>query len=464
MGIVGREIYDNLNSLRFALTAVLLFGLMLTNAIVYLREQPVRTENYRTAARAARNEIEARAESLYALGQKGPGNLYKKPATLHFSASGSAPYLANVVEGSHSLWEDNTLKGFWLMKYPAATPNLTNIRPAVTKVDWVFIIGSVLSLIALLFTFDVVSGERERGTLRLLLATPIPRYRVLLGKFVGALFSISIPFIIAVLMNLLLISTSPAVHLTADTWVRLGIICGIAVLYVSLFIAFGIFVSACVQRSAVSLVVLLLTWVTFVVFVPSLLAPIASGFSTPMSADALKARQDRLDDKNWNAYVRVLGASELGDMQAGSRYVLTDVAGQQRLIDERLTEQIAQTQRARAITRISPTAVLQHLVESFAGTGFTRHLQFLENTQRYAREYRQFIIDTDAADPESPHFVGVPKGMSQRPVAPESIPHFTDTVSLRRDFNGAAVDLLLLTLLFGVLFAAAFLAFLRMEV
>ena len=37
--------------------------------------------------------------------------------------------------------------------------------------------------------------------------------------------------------------------------------------------------------------------------------------------------------------------------------------------------------RAHAITSISPATLLQHLIESFAGTGFERHLQFVENTQ-----------------------------------------------------------------------------------
>ena len=38
--IAKRELYDNLNSLRFALTTVLLLSLMLTNAVGHLREHP----------------------------------------------------------------------------------------------------------------------------------------------------------------------------------------------------------------------------------------------------------------------------------------------------------------------------------------------------------------------------------------------------------------------------------------
>ena len=47
--IAKRELYDNLNSLRFALATVLLLGLMLTNAAVYLHEHPRQIQKYNAA-------------------------------------------------------------------------------------------------------------------------------------------------------------------------------------------------------------------------------------------------------------------------------------------------------------------------------------------------------------------------------------------------------------------------------
>ena len=444
--IAKRELYDNLNSLRFALATVLLLGLMLTNAVVHLREQPARIQRYLTSVTDARNALEARADSLYELAQKGPGKLHKKPPPLHFCAEGGDPFLSGAVESHHYFWEYGNLKSFWQMRYPAATPNLTNIRPDVTTIDWAFVIGYVLSLIALLFTFDSFAGERERGTLRLMLANSVPRHTVLVGKFLGALMSISIPFALAVLINLLVLSTSSTVYLSADAWGRLGIIFFIALLYTCLFLALGLLVSTRVQRSAVSLVILLLTWVTLVVFMPSVLALIANGFSSPMSKDELWVLQKQINDKHRKEYQRSRPNSET--LHAGGKYVTQEAAEQERLIEKRLDERIAQVQRARSITRISPTAILQHLLESFAGTGFERHLQFLENAQRYAQEYRKFVVDADRGDPASLHLMGVRRAMSQKPVSPESIPIFEDTISLSKDFNAAAIDLLLLMLFF----------------
>ena len=64
--IAKREIYDNLNSLRFALTTVLLLALMLTNAIVHLREHPKRVQKYNNAITGYENRLASYAnESLY---------------------------------------------------------------------------------------------------------------------------------------------------------------------------------------------------------------------------------------------------------------------------------------------------------------------------------------------------------------------------------------------------------------
>ena len=362
------------------------------------------------------------------------------------------------------------LKSFWILIYPPVIPNSPDVRTDVNKADWGFIIGYILSLVALLFTFDAVSGERERGTLRLILANSVPRHTVLIGKFLGALISINIPFTLGVLMNLLLISTSSDVYLASETWSRLGIIYLIALLYTCLFLELGLLVSARVQRSAVSLVILLLVWVIFVVFMPRTLASIAGNFSSPMSSDEFRERSSQLKDgldELWDKYRSPWDNTREGlikKMQCGSEIVTKDVEQQERLHEVFLQQQISQMNRARAITRISPVTIFQHLLESFAGTGFERHLQFLENVKSYARQFRIFIVDTDKADPESLHIHGIPAGMSKKPVSPESVPKFEDALNFSKNFNTAAMELLLLTLFFMVLLSGAYLAFVRIEV
>ena len=82
--IAKRELYDNLNSLRFALATVLLLALMLTNAILYLREHPARTQAYHNAAAGAIKTLESRSTNLYSLATGDLGTFTNSP---HRSAS-----------------------------------------------------------------------------------------------------------------------------------------------------------------------------------------------------------------------------------------------------------------------------------------------------------------------------------------------------------------------------------------
>lgn len=463
--IIWREIYDNLNSLRFALATVLLLALMLTNAVVYLREHPARTQAYHNAAADAVKALEARSSSLYRLATQGPGDLHKAPSSLRFCAEGDEAFLPKHAVGSNYIRDIANVTAVWRMGYPQETPNLQNIRPDFTTLDWAFIVSYVLSFVAILFTFDTISGELERGTLRLTLANSVPRHTVLIGKFLGAFISVNIPFAIAVLMNLLLISTSDAVQLNAGAWGRLGILYAIVILYVCLFIALGVLISAAVRESGVSLVVLLLIWVSFVVFMPNTLASIGSRISVPIAYVEHWNQRIQLSDEARTAYQDKYGNSQTKPpVHVLGEYVTKESEEHERYNEAYLQEQIMQGKRARTITRISPAAIVHRLFESFAGTGFERHLQFIENVQRYAREYREFVIDTDRADPASLHVVGIREGMSQKPVSPEAIPKFKDTLSLNRDFNTAATDLLLLVLFLVVLMSGAYLALVRLEI
>ena len=471
--IAKREIYDNLNSLRFALTTVLLLALMVTNAVKHLREHPKRVQRYQDAVTESLNHLTDRADdSLYTLAQYGPGNFYKKPSPLYFCANGGESILPDTIKvGDPPVFASDgegnvTLQGVWSLSYPDANLQNKNVGPKVSQVDWAFIIGSILSLIALWFTFDAFSGEREHGTLRLMLANSIPRHTVLIGKFFGALLSISIPFALAVLVNLLLISTASAVHLTTEAWGRLGIIFCLALLYTSLFVALGLLVSARVQQSAVSLMILLLTWVTLVVFTPSTLASIASSFSPATSFDDFWQQRNPIKEDLWDTYDEWLWSDALDDrtLRGKSEFYIKNAERWERVHEERLKYRSAQVYHARAITGISPATLLQHLMEGFAGTGFERHLQFVENVQRHARQFREFVADTDRADPESLHILGVREGMSEKPISPEAVPRFEDTLNLSKDFNTAAMELLLLTLFVLVLLSGAYLAFVRVEV
>ena len=504
--IIKRELFDHINSLRFMLTVVILSALMVTNAVVHLRTHPKRVRNYSEKVTKSANELKSRTE-LYSLARKGPGDLYKRPSSLSFIADGGDAYLPKNTSNGET-WsksgQGGEVKSNWWLNYGTVNPDATDLRPYATKIDWVFIITYLLSFIPLLFTFDALSGEREQGTLRLCLANPISRPVLLIGKFLGTLITVLIPFVFAVLLNLAVISIDSWTQLSAADWGRLGLILLIAACYAGLFVGLGLMVSAGTREPRVSLVVLLLIWVAAVIFMPSTLGTLSTKWMPPVQTmdqfrDARKAALKQIND-DYSARMRAVkekkspnlpSLSELqklyetspeaamaaaeklrgtweteGDEELALKAELIkgDVEIRERLNRERLDAQIAQVQRARAVTRLSPAAIVQYALESMAGTGFNRHLQYLEHVHQHTKQFRQFIVETDRADIQSLHLIGVPKGMSQKPVAGEAIPKFEDKITFSDTFNTATLDLLLLVLLLGVFISGAFLIFVRSEV
>ena len=479
--IVTRELLDHLTSLRFGLTTFILVALMVTNAVVHLQTHPERVRKYSEKVNASQTELKSRTQ-LYALLQKGPGKLYKRPASLAFIADGGDALLPDE-SVSGGFWRLYGLAYIWSMGVPRLNMGaLSNHRPTATVIDWVFIITYLLSFIPILFTFDALSGERERGTLRLCLANSISRPALLMGKFLGALITVLIAFYFAVLFNLAIISTGSWTQFGGTDWGRMGLILLIASCYAGIFVAIGLIVSAVTRESRLSLVILLLIWVTVVVFTPSTLGTLSAKWMPPVQThhqfqmakgtafDQIRSdflnKRENLKERRQSTETAQEEVAEVdtAELEIQQEFVNKDMEMRERISRQHLAAQSAQVLQARQLTRCSPAAVVQYALESMAGTGFHRHLQFLEHCRLYIQHFRNFVVEMDRADPESLHFIGIRKGMSEKSVPPEAIPVFEDKLTFQDTLNPAIMDILLLILLLGISLSGAFLVFLRSEV
>ena len=454
--IAKREFYDNMNSLRFALTMLLILTLMIVNAVKHLGDYRAEMSIYRKNVAQSLDPLRSRSENLYDLIEKGTGNFYKQPSPLSFCADGGEAFLPDHVsaaEGRYLVGWENTegihvwVNGIWTLKYPDENPNLRDIRPDYTQIDWVLVISVVLSFVAILFTFDAISGERERGTLRLILANSVPRSQVLLGKFLGVFLSISLPFLMATLINLFLLSAASHISLGARDWGQVGAIFLIATVYMSIFIALGLLISARVNQPEISLTILLLIWAVFVVLTPNTLGSIVSGLKPAQTSVEFfirlgEQREGLRERYRWLSGLPTREVPPTRGTEMWAKYIAAEAEMEERLRGERLKTQIDQIQFARSVARVSPASIVQFAVESLAGTGLSRHLQFLDGVRRYAAQYREFLISADQADPDSPHLYFVRQGMSEKPVPYSAIPKFEDRIVLRESINAAMMDTL----------------------
>ena len=77
-------------------------------------------------------------------------------------------------------------------------------------IDVVFIFKIVLSALAILFAYNTISGEREDGTLKLVLSNSIPRDTIVFGKYLGGMLSL-FPIVLMSLIVALIIALSSRV-------------------------------------------------------------------------------------------------------------------------------------------------------------------------------------------------------------------------------------------------------------
>ncbi|MFC1495500.1 ABC transporter permease [Thermodesulfobacteriota bacterium] len=103
-----------------------------------------------------------------------------------------------------------------------------NIIFAVFRsMDLMFIVQIVLSLFAILFTYDAINGERESGTLKLSFANPVPRGGYIIAKLIGSWLGLVIPLLIPVLLGIALVLLN-RIPMTSVHWQQLGLLVGLS--------------------------------------------------------------------------------------------------------------------------------------------------------------------------------------------------------------------------------------------
>ncbi len=136
--------------------------------------------------------------------------------------------------------------------------------------DFLFIVTIIMSLLAMLFSYDAITGERQRGTLRLVISNSIPRAKILLAKFIGGTASLLIPFILSLLAGALYISINPAIQWDGSAWAEFSLLIAASVTFISLFYLLGLMVSTFSRYSSTSILTCLFLWVLLILVIPNM--------------------------------------------------------------------------------------------------------------------------------------------------------------------------------------------------
>lgn len=452
--IVKRELIDHLISLRFGLAFMLIVGLMVLNALGFVGgSYEFRRDHYLEQVQAEQEIGRSNAQmGLWKLIiHGGQDYIYKKPSPLMFCAVGANDALPE------RLWTPS-----WQSKYNDIKfydpflfihwdivgiwgPKASQLMKS-RAIDWVFIIGSLLSLMALLFTFDAFIGEKERGTLKLVMAQSLPRHTLLLGKFLGAMLALALVLSLAIIVNLLIVIALSQMQLGLVEAGRLIGMVGLALLYLACFVGLGLWVSIRSSTTHSSLVGVLLLWTCGGVLWPSAGGALASrvlvrefGEAVVMEWEFNPPVKTKISSLRSSARKRDLRKPEKLRQHADADHTFRRIAQDRE--DQFLAYSLGEVEKARHIVRLSPTGCFQYGMEALAGTGLARHKSFVEQARTYVQQFEQTMLNLDRDDPKSMH-IHIAQGLSRQKIDPDTLPVFTENMSATTLLRHAVVDVI----------------------
>lgn len=291
------------------------------------------------------------------------------------------------------------------------------------SLDWTLIVRLVLSFLCIVLAYDGIAGETERGTLRLVLACPISRLRVLLAKYAAQLTVLTTAFLLGSLVSLVLLVLGADLPLTAGLLGKYLLYGAAVVVYLSLFLLLSLGISALTRSSVSALVLLTLAWAVLNVIVPH------SSYLVAVRAVPVPVE---MGDAAWDYMSQVRQSlRDRGDEPRNPETARADDYAVERRYARALDEAEAEMYRrgrawldrrvesyrvARAINLLSPSYAFQYTVEALLGTGLAKRERFLQQAFAYRESLRAFLRERDAADGASPHLLFLPPFMSQAPL------------------------------------------------
>ena len=463
--IIRKEILDNITSPKFVFTFLLCTVLILLSVYTGVTNYRAEKKEYTASLALNKKNMEAQPnyQSLAGIGIK----ISKPPQVLGTVVTGIEEAVGRVAPVNI-----------------AADPNLVDSKYSSNPVfavfgslDLMFIVKIVLSLFAILFTYDAIVGEKEKGTLKLALSNEVPRDRLILGKAIGGYISLLLPLLVPLVLSLLILLVTPDLSLGGQDWARLLLVFLMFFLYLSVFFSLGLFVSARTQRSSTSFLVLLFVWVVFVMVIPKAavitagqLKPIPSVHEITAKKDAFLQQIQSEGQKGALEWIQKNSADAQKDPKAYQDKFRQFIQDYQQQLTSKIDENNAALERdyqqkkraqqelAVNLSRVSPASALTFGSMTLARTGVDEYDRFLASVRAYKPIYTKWI---NSKLGESINFQ---TGQSTNIKIEDMPQHVYQAEWLSRSLVRTIPDFALLVVMIIVFFVGAYVSFLRYDV
>ncbi len=376
MPIIRRELRDHLQGLQFV--ALLLFSLVLFSANGIIFAEKFRQGNAVYSQLLAHSGPDTRMTSAF-----------RSPNPFLFLAEGGDLNRPNEY--------DLLSKGY----FSASAPRPRDFKlPDIPKLDWAFIIKTIFSLYVILLGYGAISGEREKGTLALVLSNPVGRARLLAGKYLAILAVALIPLAVGCLLSLGFLALALPQILAFGLVSRVLALLALSAAYLSLFAFLSLLASAAVRRSSLVLLWLLAAWMLFAVLIPDTSGILAEKFArVPSDYQTAKNLGPLIQKEVWARINGLQARVDRGELRteaavkAEADKAFGEGQEKMRFFEKNYRDSTAERGRVgRTLARLSPVALFQFAAEDVAASGPHREEAFSEDIRSYSRIYDDYVL------------------------------------------------------------------------
>ena len=479
--IIRKEILEHLMGLRFSIACVLCFVVMTCSLFVRLQDYGVVQMDYHENVDQTNKQIKDMDQPWMMVWRGFP--VHQEPNPLKVFVRG--------VDASNGMSLHVKVAEPVEFRSAFLTNALTPLFPAM---DMVSFVGIIMSLLAIVFGYDAICGEKHRGTLRLMISYSIPRDTILLGKWLGGVMTLIIPFLLTVIAAVMIVFVQPNVSLTPNQWMRFAGLCGLGILYTAAIYSLAMWVSTMTRRPSTSVMILVTIWLILILAVPNLSPYVAQSIKPTQDPTELESARMTQQNDIWKN--EIYDKMDVYDKQNGftggrwwekldwndpkewrrgklrwifeltcidQAYNARDEAFAR--IDEKFERQLdEQVRLSRWISRISPFASLNLAAAELTDTGLLTKQRFINQV----RDYRLQITETLIPQWLKMEHIALDRG-SDRPRIPwppedEPILRFSYTPPAGGDYARLILpDVGLLAGMMILFFLLSFVTFLRYD-
>ena len=325
--------------------------------------------------------------------------------------------------------------------------------------DLLFILTALVSLLSVLVIYDSVSGEKDRGTLRLVLSYQVPRSKLLLAKYLGPLGASTICLLAGYLIGLLVLVAFTSFTFDRELMITFGAVFVMTVLYCSVSLLLGLAVSTFTHKPTNSLLVAIMIWILFVLVVPRLGVMAAENIVKTDSPETLSLKEEQvrksLQEEQNKELKGIFGSPNYAELRQpiADRYQQEMARLLSELEDNYMRSRARQEQAALLLSSVSPVSHITASVTEMTNTGYNAMIGLLKDVRLYQSTIADSVYNKGFRD-QIPN-VGVK--MIYAPVQLEQVPRFAQTqTSVSERVARSMTSVLILALFNVVLFALTY--------